>query len=74
MCAAERLPLPPGVSVGRFREVQAFVCSWSWAGTPERPSGEAQGGEGLSVPGNILVHGLVCWVRICHGVLCFWAF
>lgn len=28
--------------------------------------------EGPSVPGNILVHVLVHWVRICHGMLCFW--
>lgn len=43
-----------------------------WAGTPKCPWVETQDVEGLSVPGNILVHVFVCWVRICHGMLCFW--
>lgn len=42
------------------------------AGTLECPWVETQDKECLSVPGNILVHVLVCWVRICHGVLCSW--
>lgn len=47
------------------------VCPWSWAGIPECPRVRARNGEGLSVPGNVLVHVLVCWVRICHGMLRF---
>ena len=48
------------------------MCLGSWAGSPECPRGGAGNREGLPVPGNILVHVLVCWVRICHGMLCFW--
>lgn len=43
-----------------------------WAGTLECPWVETQDRECLSVPENILVHVLVCWARICHGVLCSW--
>ena len=48
------------------------MCLGSWAGSPECPRVGAGNREGLPVPGNILVHVLVCWVRICHGMLCFW--
>lgn len=66
-------PCPRGFWGGRFSKVHKFVCA-PGAGQVHLgvQVGEVQGGEGLSVPGNILVHVLLCWVRICHGVLCFW--
>lgn len=72
-CVCSRVFVPPtkGFS-GGFRRAHSFVLCAGWAGTPECPRVETRHGEGLLVPGNIPVHVLVCWMRICHGVFCFW--